>query len=333
MSILQRLERPVLAAPMAGGPSTPQLAQAVARGGGLGFLAGGTISAEQLTRDMTTVAGDYAVNLFAPQEPLSDLTDVYRVMAELSPAYREHGLAEPELPRVNYDNGWGEKLAAILDAPHPPVAVSATFGCFTAREVAALQERDIEAWVTVTTPADARTAAGRGVDALVVQGPAAGGHRSTWGIHEQPDQRPLSELVADVAAVVPGELALIPAGGVTTAAEVRRVLEWPQVRAVSCGTAFLRATEAGTSEANRGILAAAGEDATVVTRAFSGRFARGVATAHTAGHPDTPAVYPFLNPLLKPLRSDPDFAYCLAGTGAHRARAADAADILSDLAP
>lgn len=332
MGILQRLRVPVIAAPMAGGPSTPQLVTAVAQAGGLGFLAGGTISAAQLAADVAEVEGDYAVNLFARQEPLADLAPVHAVIEQLRPAYREHGLSEPELPQVDYNHTWEEKLAVVLNATHPPAAVSATFGCFTAEETTALQERGIEAWVTVTNPADARTAAELGADALVVQGPEAGGHRSTWDIHATPDSRPLAELIDVTVAAVPDTIPLIAAGGIGTAAEVQRALTFPRVQAVSCGTAFLRAEEAGTSEANRKLLQEAGEGVTVVSRAFSGRVARGVATPFTEENTGMPAIYPFLNPLLKPLREDRNFAYCLAGVGAGITRQGSAADILAELA-
>lgn len=332
MGILQRLSLPVIAAPMAGGPSTPQLVTAVARAGGLGFLAGGTITPGQLKTDMAAVAGPYAVNLFAPQEPLREPVPVETLLAQLRPIYREHGLGEPAVPEVDFTNGWEEKFAVLLDAAHPPAVVSSTFGPFTAAEIAALHQRGIEAWITVTRPADARNAAELGADALVVQGPEAGGHRSTWDIHGEPDQRPLEGLLPAVAAEVPATLPLVAAGGISTPADVRRALALPQVAAASCGTAFLRATEAGTSVGNRAILDTVATGDTVTTRAFSGRFARGVATDFTRRHPDLPPSYPFLNPLMKPLRKDPRFSYCLAGIGAAQTREAGAADILADLA-
>lgn len=331
MGILQRLQVPVIAAPMAGGPSTPELVNAVGRAGGLGFLASGSITAQQLAADLAQVEGDYGVNLFASQEPLADLAAVHAVIEQLRPSYREHGLGEPELPQVDYSNAWEDKLAALHRAPTPPAVVSVIFGCFTAAEITALHELGSEVWVTVTNPADARAAATLGVDALVVQGPGAGGHRGTWDIHSEPDSRPLAALIDAIVDTVPADLPLVAAGGIATAAEVQRALNFPQVAAVSCGTAFLQAEEAGTSQRNREILQAASDGASVATRAFSGRVARGVATAFTGAHPETPAIYPFLNPLLKPLRAHPDFAYCLAGVGAGNTRSGTAADIVAEL--
>lgn len=316
---------------MAGGPSTPELVNAVGRAGGVGFLASGSITAQQLARDLAQLEGDYGVNLFARQEPLTDLTAVHTVIEQLLPSYHEHGLGEPAMPQVDYSNAWEDKLAVLHRAPRPPAVVSVTFGCFTAAEITALHELGSEVWVTVTNPADARAAAALGVDALVVQGPAAGGHRATWDIHSEPDSRPLAALIDAVVATVPADLPLVATGGISTAAEVQRALNFPQVAAVSCGTAFLQAEEAGTSQRNRQILRDAADGASVATRAFSGRVARGVATAYTDAHPETPAIYPFLNPLLKPLRTHPDFAYCLAGVGAGNTRPGTAADIMAEL--
>lgn len=341
MGILQNLAVPVIAAPMAGGPSTPALVNAVGAAGGLGFLAGATISVERLQEDLQAARGKYGVNLFTRQDTFPDPAEVVAVATELAAVYHRLELGEPEPVQVDYSNGWADKLRVIQEAAaagYGPAVVSATFGCFSAAEITALQAAGIEAWVTVTNPEDARTAALRGADALVVQGPAAGGHRSTWDIHVEPDPRPLAELMAAVAAVT-ADLPLIAAGGLGDAAAVHQALNWPQVAAVSCGTAFLRADEADTSPTNRDILAAAGEGATVSTRAFSGRFARGVATDYTRRHPDTPAIYPQLNQLLAPVRAaaarraNPDFAYCLAGTGAGRTQSAPAAEILHGLAP
>lgn len=328
MSILDVLRQPLIAAPMAGGPSTPALAKAVSRAGGLGFLAGGVMTPSQLAADLAGMEGNYGLNLFAAQAPLPDLGAVEEIRRELIPAYRAAGLGVPELPRVDYSNGWREKIDLALRAPHPPAVLSATFGPFTPAENDTLHAAGIETWVTVSNPRDAARAVRQGADALVVQGPEAGGHRSTWSVAETPDERALPELLRDIAKLSPG-VPLIAAGGISTPARVAEILRLPGVRAVSCGTAFLLGTEAGTSAANRRILAGARE--TVATRAFSGRVARGVASPFTRRYPEFPAIYPYLNALLKPLRADPGHAYCLAGAGVADIREMGAAEILAHL--
>lgn len=309
---------------MAGGPSTPELVNAAARAGSLGFLAPGPAPESTLRGWLSEVDGPYAVNLFTRQRPFAFLDDVARVTAELAPG-------EP-VPDVDLSNDFDAKFAAVLETEHPPLVVSATFGPFTREEIDALHERGIDAWITVTTPEDAVTAADLGADALVVQGPDAGGHRSTWSVEEESDERTLPELVRAIGEVGV-TLPLVVAGGIRDAADVEDMLDLPGVVAVSCGSAFLLADEAGTSGFNRQLLEAGGES--VASRAFSGRVARGLATEFTRTHPDVPPVYPYLAPLMAPLRQrDPaGHAYCLVGTDVERLRGGSAASILRTLAP
>lgn len=330
MSLLDDISTHIIAAPMAGGPSTPELVSEVGRAGGLGFLASGTISAEQLAQDMREVAAPrYGVNLFCPQQPYRDLAPLEAFSDSLAPLFARHGLPAPVLPAADYTMGWDAKLAVLIDAArnyHGPAVVSSTFGIFSPHEVDCLHSYGVEAWVTVTNERDAAVAARAGSDALVVQGPEAGGHRSTWTVAEEPDTRPLPELVAAVHEAAP-DTPLVAAGGLSTPEAVAEALTWPGVRAVSCGTAFLRCPEAGTSAMNRALLARR-EAETVSTRAFSGRYARGLATAFTREYQQVPPAYPHLNSLLKPLRGVEECAYCLAGEGYREAREIPAVDVM-----
>ena len=309
----------IIVAPMAGGPSSPELVDAAAAAGSLGFLATGGAPARVLVEQMSQVTGPYGVNLFTRQAPFESLADV-------------HALAgDRPLPEVDLTNGFDEKFAAVLEAAHPPVVVSATFGPFSREEIDALHARDIAAWVTVTNPTDAVSAVELGADALVVQGPDAGGHRSTWTIGEEPDSRSLSELVRSVAEVV--DVPLIAAGGLRDAEDVAAALALPGVVAVSCGSAFLLADEAGTSALNRELLREGGP--TVASRAFSGRVARGLETDFTRNHPDIPPVYPYLVPLQDAERAERprELAYCLVGVGVDKLGGGPTAAILARLTP
>ncbi|MCS5480379.1 nitronate monooxygenase [Corynebacterium sp. YIM 101645] len=297
----------IIIAPMAGGPSTPRLVNAAAAAGSLGFLATGGAPAAVLRAQLAEVTGPYGVNLFTRQAPFTSLADVERIAA-----------GRP-LPEVDLSNGFDAKFAALLDAPHPPAVVSATFGPFSRAEIEALHARGIAAWITVTNPEDARTAAKLGADALVVQGPEAGGHRSTWTVAEDPDQRPLPELVRAIDVNLP----LVAAGGVRNRADAAAMLALPGVVAVACGSAFLLTEEAGTSAANRELLRAGGTS--VASRAFSGRVARGLTTDYTRQHPDMPPVYPYLRPLTL------EQPYCLVGEGVEKLTEGTVAELLSRL--
>lgn len=275
---------PVIAAPMAGGPSTPELVGAVS----FGFLAWGTCSPEQAREELARVARPFGINLFYPQ-------DFRPAPAELERVAKMTG---SQVPDADLTCGFQTKFALALASGAE--VISATFGCFTEEEIDAIHAAGAEAWVTVTNERDAATARGRGADAVVVQGPLAGGHRGTWSPAEEPDERSLAELLA----AIPGRT--IAAGGVRDKAGVEKLLK--RAEAVACGTAFLLADEAGTSERNRELLR--GRGASVASRAFTGRVARGIETEFSRAHPDMPPVYPYLRPMVVG-RADCD--YCLVG--------------------
>lgn len=287
-----RLPR-VIVAPMAGGPSTPELVNAV----GFGFLAWGTCSLDQARDELARVDEPFGINLFYPQREAPRREDLEAIAAELG----------AEIPEPDYTFGFQDKLDLALADGRASI-ISCTFGCFTVEEFKRIHDAGIQAWVTVTNELDAIKAAELGADGLIVQGPKAGGHRSTWSITEEPDTQPLEKLLAGVFRHV--NIPMIAAGGARTSEDVERLIEWGST-SVACGSAFLLAREAGTSDTNRSILKAGGTS--VSTRAFSGRYARGVETRFTREHPDLPPLYPQLNAMQKSLRKDPDYSYCLVG--------------------
>ena len=327
--VLRQLESRILIAPMAGGPSTPRLVNAAAQTGSFGFLAFGTTSVDRAQHMLASMDSGirYGVNLFAPQTPLEITAEISAFHQQLQ---RDYGVAD-QLPNVDYSNGWQDKLDAVVAADNPPAVVSSTFGCFSVAEISRLHKAGIEAWVTVTSIEDALNAQDAGADVLIVQGPAAGGHRGTWSVEEQPSGLGLVDLI-ETMSLAGVNAQLVACGGVRTADDAATLLRLPRVKAVSCGSAFLLADEAGTSEFNRTLLQAGG--ASVASRAFSGRAARGLETEFIREHhDDVPAMYPLLNSLLAPLRqeNDPRVAYCLVGEGVDKIRQGSVADILAQL--
>ncbi len=270
---------------MAGGPSTPDLVNAVT----FGFLALGTCSPDSAREQLAAARAPFGVNLFYPQ-PEPPRESVLAVAQAL----------EAEVPEADVTSGFHEKFALVLDAA--PAIASSTFGCFTAEEIALLHTAGTEAWVTVTCEEEALVAAQRGADGLIVQGPLAGGHRGTWDQNREPDRRCLEDLLA--AVIDCAGLPVIAAGGVREAGDVEKLLALGAA-SVACGSAFLLADEAGTSPRNRELLRGGGRS--VPSRAFSGRVARGVETDFTRAHADMPPVYPYLRSMV------PDNDYCLVG--------------------
>ena len=288
------LEHPIVQAPMGGGVSTPALAAAVSEAGGLGFLAAGYRAPEAVRADVAELreltAKPFGVNLFAPPQPVPDPRAVERYATALA---RRHGGASGT-PRHD-DDGWGEKLALLAELRVP--VVSFTFGCPEPAEAALLRDAGVAVWVTVTTAAEARLADGAGADALVVQGVEAGGHRATFDDGAPNDFGLLAALQLVAAA---SALPLIATGGLATGRSVAAVLA-AGAAAAQLGTAFMLTPEAATAAAHREAVAGDGE--TGLTRAFTGRTARGVVNRFQREHtPDAPLGYPDVHHVTAPLR-------------------------------
>ena len=229
------LEIPIVLAPLAGGPSTPELAAAVSGAGGLGFLAAGYLSAEQLEErlERTRALTDrpFGVNLFVPG-PVGGPGDLRALRRAASP------------PRASSSARRGRTTttgtrSSRCSRPTPPAVVSFTFGC-PAPDVLA---RFPETWVTVTQPGGgARRGRGRRVRA---RRPGRRGRRPPRlvGRHAEPRaDRAASRCCSSIDVDVP----LVATGGIATAAAVQAVLALG-ARAAQVGTAFMRAPEAGTS--------------------------------------------------------------------------------------
>ncbi len=212
--------------------------------------------------------------------------------------------------------------------------VSFTFGCPGAEMIEGLHGAGCDVWVTVTSPDEARAADRAGADALVVQGFEAGGHRGYFVDGPDAQDFGLLALLRLVASHV--ELPLIGAGAIVDGASVAAVLCAGAV-AAQIGSALMLAPEAGTSAAHRAVLQAGGR--TDLTRAFSGRRARGIVNRFMREHSDgAPAAYPDVHHLTAPLRAaartaaDPDAINLWAGQGYSLAVEAPAGEIVSRLA-
>ncbi|GAB95196.1 nitronate monooxygenase [Kineosphaera limosa] len=332
---------PVVAAPMAGGPSTPQLAAAVSTAGGLGFLAAGYRSAAEVaaqvraTRALT--AAPFGVNVFVPNvegdagRQRAQRTAVDAYIDLLSAEAMRLGVELPQ-PRWDDTDDWDEKIEVLLD--DPVAVVSFTFGVPDPQVVHRLHEVGSCVAVTVTCEAEADAAQQAGADALIVQGFEAGGHRGTHDVASTPNSLDHIELLRLLAGA---EVPLIAAGGVTTPGDTRRALGLGAV-AVQAGTAYLLADEAGTNQWYRQALRD-GDRGTGITRAFSGRPARGLRNRFMDTFDDlAPAVFPAVDQLTKPLRAragqlgDVEGLSLWAGAGWRAASDTAAADITFRLA-
>ena len=332
---LRGMDVPIVVAPMAGGPSTPELAAAAANAGGLGFLAGGYLSAEAFAERITSAraltTGPLGANLFVPQPSAARPAAIHSYTAALAGESKRYGVRLGE-PRFD-DDHWAAKLEVVLDLGVE--VVSFTFGLPGADEIARLRSAGITTVATVTTLADAKLAVDRGVDAIAVQGPEAGGHRGTFDPAASPPTQPLAQLLR--ATTVALDVPVVAAGGLMTAVDVADVTVSGAV-AAQLGTAFLLADEAGSTPVHRAALVDPQFIETVVTRCFSGRYARGLRNRFVDEHDaQAPLGYPEIHYLTSPVRSasvragDPHGANVWAGTGYRKARTGSVAEIFASL--
>lgn len=346
--------RPIIVAPMAGGPTTPDLVAAVADAGGLGLLAAGYKTPAAMVEEISGLRArsqaPFGVNVFVPAarsfragttpSPAGAVTPPGSEDRAAVSAYRdllsrdEHAqdLVLPEPDWADSDH-YEDKLDVLVAAEVP--MVSFTFGCPEPAVVARLHDAGTACVVTVTTREEADSAVQAGADALVVQGYESGGHRGTHEVAAAPnelDHLALLPMMSDLP--VP----LVAAGGISTSGDTRRALAAGAV-AVQVGTAFLLAEEAGTSAAHRmGLTDPALPSC--ITRAFSGRPARGLRNRFVERYDEqAPAVFPAVDQITKPLRAaaaragDLQGVSLWAGAGWRAAREAPAADIVAALTP
>jgi nitronate monooxygenase len=323
---------PVVGAPMAGGPSTPSLAAAVSDGGGFGFLAGGYLSVQAMHAQITELRrltnAPFGVNLFVPQ---SDDIDQVAVDAYVKGLPSVAGATEGAAVALWDDDGWSGKLELLISDPVP--VVSFTLGCPSPEVIHRLQQVGTKVVVTVTTPSEAVDAVRAGADALGAQGIEAGGHQGSFDDRREPDTgwgllALLTAIQHEVAVPV------IAAGGLMTGSDVAAVVCAGAV-AAQLGTALLRCPESGAPEIHKSALVDPTFSVTAITRAFSGRRARGLVNDFMRQHRDAPSGYPHINNATRALRrdavarGDPHGTNLWAGQGFRLAQDRPAADIVA----
>lgn len=332
------LSIPVVLAPMGGGPSTPELVAAVSNAAGLGSLAAAYSTADRIQQDIATIrkltTRPFAVNLFSPQAQLPLNNGVDAVSAFLRPYHERLGLNAPELPKKPIED-FDEQLDAVAKAA-PPI-VSFTFGLLPPKATERLKAQGAYLMGTATTVEEARQLEKAGVDAVIAQGSEAGAHRGTFAV---PAEEALIGTVALVPQVVDAvRVPVIASGGIMDGRGIVAALALG-ASAVQMGTAFLDCKEAGTSAVYREALRHGREDQTTVTRAFSGRMARGLSNEfiekwNASGLEHLP--YPWQNAFTQPMRraaaaaKQAGLLSLWAGQGIRMLRETTAAQLMQDL--
>ncbi|MEU6170314.1 nitronate monooxygenase [Streptantibioticus parmotrematis] len=329
---------PVIQAPMAGGASCPALAAAVSEAGGLGFLAAGYKTPEAVrdevrrTRELT--ARPFGVNLFMPQPDTADpaAVEVYRGQLAGEAVRYETALGATD---GGTDDAFDAKVALLTAEPVP--VVSFTFGCPTREVVDAFRRVGTYTVVTVTSPAEALAARDAGADAVCAQGVEAGGHQGTHRDDPELDGAGsgLLALVTEVREAA--GLPVVAAGGIMRGAQIAAVLA-AGACAAQLGTAFLVCPESGANALHKRAMTDPRFTRTELTRAFSGRPARGLVNRFMHEHGRyAPAAYPRVHYLTAGLRKaaaaagDPQAMALWAGQGHRLARDLPAARLVAEL--
>ncbi len=333
-SLLQKLgiENPVIQGPMGGGPSTPELVAAVSNAGGLGSLGAAYMKPEEIVSAIRKIQSltskPFGVNLFAGDYTAKPVPDPKPMLDLLGEIHARFGLPVPAVPTLPPDP-FPTQLEAVLDAGAP--IFTFTFGVPDADALHRLRSRKVLVVGTATTVDEAKALTSVGVDAIVAQGAEAGAHRGTFAGAFEKSMVPALELVRGIRAAV--ATPVIAAGGLMDGRDIRIALQ-AGASAAALGTAFLASPECGAPAAHKQAVLAAKSDTTLITRAFSGRPARGLKNAFIAelsGREDIILPYPLQNLLTRAMRSaaasrgEAGFLSLWAGTGVARASSLPAA--------
>jgi nitronate monooxygenase len=333
------IQYPIILAPMAGGPSTPELVAAVCDAGGLGSLGAGYLTAEAIRAAIRDVRArtrrPFAVNLFIPDPTLRPPSseEVDAASAAMEPIRRELKLDPP--PKIRPVPDFAAQLAVLKE--ERVSAFSFTFGSLDAPIIRELHDLGMAVLGTATTVEEARSLEAAGIDAVVAQGSEAGGHRGTFAA-------PFEQALIGTMALVPQicdavRVPVVAAGGIMDGRGVVAAIALGAA-AVQLGTAFLATPESGAHALHKKALLTRYEaDPTRLTAAITGKpvraFSNRLITEMEKGGFTLP--YPYQGSLSADIRQAalrqerPEFAAMLAGQGAPLTMAKPAAQLFRDL--
>ncbi|MDF2721777.1 MAG: nitronate monooxygenase [Paenibacillus sp.] len=326
---------PILQAPMAGGPTTPELVAAVSNAGGMGNLGAGYLSPDQIRSAVTDIRQrtdrPFGVNLFIPDQAgesdaatsdMNDYLDRFRT---------KFGIAtHPSIVKVA--ESFEEQAAVLLELNVP--VFSFTFGIPPLDLIEAMRQRGTFVIGTATTVEEGIRLEKAGVDAIVAQGSEAGGHRGTF-VHQAADS--LIGTMALVPQMVDqASVPVIASGGIMDGRGLVASLALG-ASAVQMGTVFLASPESGAHAAYKQQIMASNEDMTEVTQVYSGKAARGIRTAfmnEMRGYSGPIPAYPIQNAMTRDIRqaaakaNDPEYMSLWAGQGLRLAKNVAAAEVV-----
>jgi nitronate monooxygenase len=287
------------------GVSTPEMAAAVSNEGGLGSLAVGGLSPDVtrqlIRRTKSLTKNPFAVNLFVHEVPEYDDEDLEPMRRLLLQFAKKRGLAL-DLADLNGFTFYTYHDQIDILIEEGISIVSFTFGCPDVTVIQLLQEKGCVLIGTATCVEEALFLEQRNVDMVAVQGIEAGGHRGSFIETIPLPQVGLFSLLTQVKSVV--QMPCIAAGGINSASTIKAAFDLG-ADAVQIGTAFIGTVESEAIPSYKSKLKFTKDVESSLTRAFSGRWARGIANdmmkeIEESGIPIPP--YPIQNSLTSKLR-------------------------------
>ena len=337
-NLLAKLRYPIIQGPTAGGFCSPEEIAGVGNAGGIGSLGASLLSPDALRAQVAQIRAltneAFLLNFFVQQTPAPTEDEVEAASILLKSVWQSLGWQT--LPRpAQWCQDFNAQFATLLELK--PAGASFTFGILQQEQVAQLHAAGIAVIGTITHVDEALAWQAIGADAVIASGIEAGGHRGTFIGRQEDATLSTSALWPQVVAAV--SIPVIAAGGIMDGADIAAALALG-ASAVQMGTAFLVTDEATSHPAYKAKLLS-GNASTRLTRAFSGRYARGIENAFmrqmAAVEAQVPA-YPVQNALTTSIRAaaavnnDPELMSLWAGTGVNRARAMPVAQLMATLA-
>ena len=332
------LRLPLIQAPMAGGPSSPELVAACSAAGALGSFGFAYTQPDEMRRQAAFVRSKterpFGINLFVSALPGAiEPTGQRAALDAVAAYYKELGLPAPQPIAPPYAPDLEAQLAAVEDIK--PRVFTTHLGVLPKDRIKALQARNILVGGSATCVAEAKQLEELGCDFVIAQGGEAGGHRGT---HLRNPAEAMTGTFALVRLVVRAtRLPVIAAGGIMDGAGVAACLALG-AQAAQLGTAFIPCPESGAAEVHKQELLRRKEDETAITDRFSGKPARGLVNRFFTEMAGAPYLaFPAQNRVTGPLRQAsgkagrPDFVALWAGQAAPLSRALPAAQLIQAL--
>lgn len=340
---LFHIKYPIIQAPMAGGVTTPRLVSEVSNAGGLGMIGAGYLNPAQTLeqiREVRQLTSNYfGINLFVPNEFHASENDIHssnellQTIREKLEIYQSETQAIPDYHQIT--ESFHEQIRVVMEEKVP--VCSFTFGIPSEEVIAQLKQHPIILVGTATTVREAVEIEKKGMDIVVVQGSEAGGHRGNFIHGFQESLVGLMSLIPQVVDHV--SIPVIAAGGIMDGRGLIASL-CLGAKGVQMGTAFLTCDESGAHTVHKQAILDAAEEQTVLTRTFSGKWARGIKNTfmlemdkHETSLPD----YPVQNVLTQAIRkaasaqNNPEFMSLWSGQSPRLAKSQTAASLMKDI--